>query len=457
MSNANQRFEFLPAPLRRLRRFAYSISVRRFFWTIVAVLFFASANTRSAAPMDDPGPTDPVASVRCLLTGDCRMKDGFERSDGGTERETVMVKEPDWWAILMPEFAPRAFEKELRWPVAKRSKESPASTACIASAGLKNIPQRLREQLVRISKAPTIQACAVSVATLTPLRDELYASGYQRTAEAQSRVLAGRLQRFKRAADNYVNACLKDEVMLDLGRPKLADEEFMRSHVGLILLKRGLTWDDARPVCHAARLGHLVITAQHCVPTNSEAYQAAGGPTAELAFRFLDKPQIYPLTLLDLGNGPKYVIEDRQRDYAIFKIASVARELDEEVRPLLGNIELFGDFYNLTANVYVRVAAKDQSPTDFRQLTRMEHSTLCRPAFIGPRGMFMHACHTEAGTSGSPFFQMQNGRLVFVGIHNGVSEALDEPGWAACAGGLPNYGVTITPGTVLKHIPARAH
>lgn len=405
--------------------------------------------------MADPGPTNPVASVRCMLTGDCRMQDGFERGDGGTERETVMVKEPDWWSILMPEFAPHAFEKELRWPVAKRSTESPASTACVASAGLKNIPPRLREQLLRISASRTTQACAASVTTLTPLRDELYASGYQRTAEAQNRVLAGRIQRFKRAAEIYVKSCLNDEALLDLGRPKPADQEFMQTHVGLILLKRNLTWDDARPVCHAARIGHLIITAQHCVPTNSDSYQAGSGPTAELGFRFLDKQRVYPLSLRELGNGPRYVIEDRQRDYAVFEIATDAPELTEEVRPLLGNIELFQDFYNLTANVYVRVAAKEQTPSDFDQLTRMEHSTLCRPAFIGPRGMFMHACHTEAGTSGAPFFQMQNGRLVFVGIHNGVSEALDEPGWAACAGGLPNYGVTIAPGIVLKHIPRR--
>lgn len=430
-------------------------SVIRFCCASLAVLVAFGVGTKLAAPMADPGPTNPVLSVRCLLTGDCRLNEGFERADGGVERETVMVKEPDWWAILMPEFAPHAFEKEMRWPVAKRSTESPAATACIASAGLKEIPQRLRSQLLRIAGSSTTRACAASVTALSPLRDELYASDYQRTAEARSRTLAGRIQRFTRAAEVYVKSCLSDETLLDLGRPKPASEEFMQTHVGLILLKRDVTWDDARPVCHAARIGRLVITAQHCVPTNSESYQAGSGPTAELGFRFLDKKRVYPLTLRELGNGPKYVIEDRQRDYAIFEIATAAPELNEEVRPLLGSIELFQDFYNLTANVYVRVAAKDQGSSDFERLTRMEHSTLCRPAFIGPRGMFMHACHTEAGTSGSPFFQMQNDRLVFVGIHNGVSEALDEPGWAACAGGLPNYGITIKPELVLKH--ARSH
>jgi hypothetical protein len=34
---------------------------------------------------------------------------------------------------------------------------------------------------------------------------------------------------------------------------------------------------------------------------------------------------------------------------------------------------------------------------------------------------------------------------VFVGIHNGTTDSLDDPSLARCAGGLPNYGIAIAP------------
>lgn len=232
-----------------------------------------------------------------------------------------------------------------------------------------------------------------------------------------------------------------------------ADQQFLQKHIGVILLRRSLSWGDAQPICHAARLGRLVITAQHCVPSNSEAYAAGAGRTPEIGFRFLDNNTVFNLNLRKLGTKKGYV-EERNRDFAILEILNLPSNLEEDINSLVGKMELFGDFYNLTSNIYQRIANRAQGAAELQHTARIEHSLLCRPAHIAANGIFLHACQTESGVSGAPLFQRQNGRLVFVGIHNGVTSALDEPNLSSCKAGLPNYGITVPP-EIINSISAR--
>ncbi len=316
---------------------------------------------------------------------------------------------------------------------------------CVASEGLKKMPQALRTQLTKLSNAVNAGNCAQAVGVLAPLRNQL-SDAYEK---AKPTSLA---RKFVDAATDYVDACFTRSLLLNRGGLTPAEEKFMRAHIGFIVLRHSVSWADSRPVCHAARLGRFVVTAQHCIPSNSEAYKTGTGYTPEIAFRFLDSPTNYGLVLRKLGSRKGYELE-RNLDYAILEIPA-APNLDEKIAPLVGKMQLFGDFYNLTANIYLRVAAHVHSGAafDFHRATRVEHSVLCRPAYIAPNGLFLHACQTEAGISGAPLFQLQNGRLVFVGIHNGVTEALEDPSLAACAHGLPNYGVIVPP-SVLKAMP----
>jgi len=397
--------------------------------TVLAVVAFQLLSIRGA--VNAPGPIDPVASARCLATGDCS-------------------------GAVPPGIGPVETQLAQRLPGLERAPERtpapPAAPApkpvCIASEGLKKLPQELKDHLLTLARADRAGACARAVSVLSPLRDQLR-DAYE---SAKPETLA---DRFVDAASDYVDTCFTRDMLLDRGTPTPADEKFMRAHIGFIVLRQNLTWEDSQPICHAVRLGRMIVTAQHCVPTNSEAYRAGAGYTPEIAFRFLDRPTNYGLVLRKLGAEGKSFEQERSLDYAILEIPG-APELAEDIPPLVGDIDLFADFYNLTANIYLRVAAKVHSGAalDFHRATRIEHSALCRPAYIAPNGLFLHACQTEAGISGAPLFQRQNGRLVFVGIHNGVTEALDDPQLSACALGLPNYGVTVPP-AVLRSIPLR--
>jgi len=395
---------------------------------VIVLLCFEIGNALS-----NPGPTDPVASARCLATGEC---------SGPTAPVTTPLETQSGRQL------PEGFERGPA-PAPGRVQIRPAAAApiCAASEGLKKIPPALRAHLLNLSRAPSAGNCSQAVGVLAPLRNQLR-DAYEKSKPTS---LA---DKFVNAATDYVNACFTRGLLLDRGDLTPAEEKFMQAHIGFIVLRQNLNWEDSQPVCHAVRLGRFVVTAQHCIPTNSEAYKAGAGYTPEIAFRFLDRPTNYGLVLRKLGSTKGYELE-RNRDYAILEIPA-APGLDEDIAPLVGKMELFGDFFNLTANIYLRVTAKVHSGAafDFRRATRVEHSALCRPAYIAPNGLFLHACQTEAGISGAPMFQRQNGRLVFVGIHNGVTEALDDPALAACTRGLPNYGVIVPP-SVLTEILRR--
>lgn len=397
--------------------------------TAFIVVLLQGVDIRSAS--SNPGPTDPVASARCLATGECTKP----TPPGIDPLESQRPPQPTDGLERTPARAPAPRSPSVAGPV------------CAASEGLKKIPQALREQLLTFSRTKKAGNCATAVGALAPLRDQL-GDAYEK---AKPELLA---DKFVSAVADYVDACFTRDMLLDRGALTPAEESFMRAHIGFIVLRHNLSWADSQPICHAVRLGRFVVTAQHCVPANSAAYKAGAGYTPEIAFRFLDSPTSYGLVLRKLGAEKGYA-ENRNLDYAILEIPA-APELAEDIAPLVGKMELFADFYNLTANIYLRVAGNVHSGAafDFRRTTRFEHSTLCRPAYIAPNGLFLHACQTESGISGAPLFQRQNGRLVFVGIHNGVTEALEDPQLSACTLGLPNYGV-IVPTDVLLRMPLR--
>lgn len=397
----------------------------------LAVVVVQFIDIRSAFDNPGPSPTDPVASARCLATGEC----------SGPARPSS--------APLESQLARQSLEGLERAPTREQAPRSFAATTpvCAASQGLKNLPQALREHLLELTRAEQAGSCSQAVNVLAPLRVQLQTTYESARPESMA-------DKFVNAATDYVNACFTRTMLLDRGALTPAEEHFLRAHIGFIVLRQNLSWEDSQPTCHAARLGRFVVTAQHCVPANSESYKAGRGYTPEIAFRFLDRPTNYGLVLRKLGSEKGFT-QERNLDYAILEIPG-APDLAEDIAPLVGKMELFADFYNLTANVYLRVAANIHSGAalDFQRATRVEHSALCRPAYIAPNGLFLHACQTEAGISGAPLFQRQNGRLVFVGIHNGVTEALEDPSLAACALGLPNYGVNIPP-SVLTGMPVR--
>lgn len=419
----------LPIPLPKSRAAVIGLAVTGIAATAFVVVLLQGVDIRGAS--GNPGPADPVASAHCLATGEC---------SGPT---------PPGISPLESEPPPSPSEGFERVPAQASAPRRPAAarSACVATEGLKKLSPVLREQLLTLSRTERAGSCATAVAVLAPLREQL--------ADAYEKVKPSSLaNRFVSAATDYVDACFTRGMLLDRGALSPAEEKFMRAHIGFIVLRHNLKWEDSQPVCHAVRLGRFVITAQHCVPGNSAAYKAGAGYTPEIAFRFLDSPTSYGLVLRKLGAEKGYA-QARNLDYAVLEIPS-AQDLNEEIAPLLGKMELFADFYNLTANVYLRVAGNVHSGAafDFRRSTRFEHSTLCRPAYIAPNGLFLHACQTESGISGAPLFQRQNGRLVFVGIHNGETEALEDPQLSACTLGLPNYGVIVPP-AVLLGMPLR--
>jgi hypothetical protein len=419
----------LPIPLPRSRLAVIGLAVAGIAATAFIVVLLQGVDIRGAS--SNPGPTDPVASARCLATGEC---------SGAIPPGIAPVESQ------LPLQIPGGIERTPERAPAPRS-PAVAGPVCAASEGLKKIPQVLRQRLLELTRAEQAGSCARAVNTLAPLRNQLR-DAYENAKPAS---LANK---FVNAATDYVNACFTRGLLLDRGALTPAEGNFMRAHIGFIVLRNNLSWADSQPICHAVRLGRFVVTAQHCIPTNSEAYKAGAGYTPEIAFRFLDRPTTYGLVLRKLGAEKGYA-EERNLDYAVLEI-STAPDLNEEIAPLVGKMELFADFYNLTANIYLRVSGNVHSGAafDFHRATRVEHSSLCRPAYIAPNGLFLHACQTETGISGAPLFQRQNGRLVFVGIHNGVTEALDDPRLSVCARGLPNYGVIVPP-DVLLGMPLR--
>jgi hypothetical protein len=428
-----------PNPRLRGRRFNLGHLIAVAAITVVCT----GAALLSAIRKGETEPTDPVASARCLLTGQCsgalqlsdEPRSGFQREPDSPGFEP----EPEWWDVLARAIAPEhRLEREPTWPEAKPRGKSSSAKTCIASAGLKKMPASLRERIVASTNTAAANACSKAVETLIPLRDQLYAGAFDNNGHD------ARMARFEHAAAGYVGACFNETILLNNGAPSAADEQFMKSHAGQIVMRRTLTWDSARPVCHAARVGQTVITAQHCIPTNSESYKVGRGPIPELGFRFFGQTKIHPLTLHRLGNGPRRMIDDRSRDYAVLQIVG-APDLAEKSQDFVGKLDLFADFFMISSNVYLRIAQKVRGDeVGFTYSTRTEHSSLCRPSFVAPNGLFLHACHTEAGVSGAPLFQRRNGRLVLVGIHNGVTEALEDPALSACAAGLPNYGISIS-------------
>jgi hypothetical protein len=415
---------------KRSRAAVIAIAVIGLAATAFAVVLMQGIDIKFATSA--PGPTDPVASARCLATGVCT---GRPRKGGSNAVESAQGREELSGVERSPERKPA------------QSRRAEATPVCVASAGLKNIPKPLRDHLLAMMRADQATTCSRAVNVLAPLRDRLQ-DAYESAKPAS---LA---DNFVKAATNYVDNCFTRDLLLDRGAVSPAEENFLRAHVGFIVLRNNLHWEDSQPICHALRLGRLVITAQHCIPQNSEAYQAGGGYTPEIAFRSLDRPTNYGLVLRVLGTDKGY-LQERNLDFAVLEIPG-APDLSEDVAPLIGKMELFDDFYVLTSNIYLRLVNKMHSGAtlNFQRATRIEHSALCRPAYIAPNGLFLHACQTEAGISGAPLFQRQNGRLVFVGIHNGVTEAIADPSMAACTAGLPNYGV-IVPKSVLLSLQKR--
>jgi len=374
-------------------------------------------------------PVNPVPAADCLATGTCaqptQQRRQRPRSDNTNPlQERMTISSTGMERLLVADGAP--------------SEPALVSTTCAASVGLKNISPALRQRLLALGASQEARNCARAVEKLSPLRDRLQAAYENALPEDQS-------VQFTEAAADYIAYCLGDNLLLDQGALTPADESFLRAHTGFIVKRTRTAPHKAKPVCQAARLGKLVVTAQHCVPAAAASYGVDSDTASQVAFRFLDRPALY-----DLAPRLLNAAAERHLDYAILEIVG-APELWEDVAPLVGKIELFSDFYNLTANIYVRIVDRQRGDTaiDFGRAALFEHSTLCRPAYIAPNGLFLHACQTEAGLSGTPLFQRQHGRLAFVGMHNGVTEALEDPSLAACAHGLPNYGVSVPPSALL--------
>lgn len=379
---------------------------------------------------DTRKPVDPVPSAQCLATGTCTKPAQPDKGGRPGSDNPNPVQRPRTNSLGGLE----------RSPFADGAQSGPALAApnCAASAELKQISPALRQKLLTLSGSQNATDCTRAVAKLSPLREQLRYAYENALPEDLS-------EHFTKAATDYIHSCLGDNMLLDQGALTLTEEGFLRAHTGFIVQRISAAPQDTQPICEAARLGKLVVTAQHCVPMNSSSHNDGGGYARAIAFRFLDQATNYDV-VPRLFNDTA----DRSLDYAILEIVG-APELREKIEPLVGKMELFSDFYDLTANMYLRVVNKQTGDTavDLRRATLFEHSTLCRPAYIATNGLFLHACQTEAGLSGTPLFQRQNGRLVFVGIHNGVTEALEDPSLAACAHGLPNYGVSIPPSALM--------
>ena len=207
-------FRSISDPPARRRRAAIRLGA-----IAAAVVVFQVADVDIA--LNAPGPTDPVASARCLATGEC----------SGAILPGI--------APVESQLARQISEGFERAPARAPAPRSPtvAGPVCAASEGLKKIPQALREHLLNLARAEQAGACARAVSVLAPLRDQLR-DAYENAKPAS---LANR---FVSAATDYVDTCFTRNLLLDRGTLTPAEERFMRAHIGFIVLRNNLKWED---------------------------------------------------------------------------------------------------------------------------------------------------------------------------------------------------------------------
>lgn len=318
--------------------------------------------------------------------------------------------------------------------------------ACLAERTLRDLPQDIRDAARALGSDPRAQACRKAVRALLAERVQIveaYANGPPRA------MIGEHID----TARHYAESCLDDGLLQNRRQLSAAERDYLRSHVGFIVLRLNPEWEDAQPICHAARIGRFVVTAQHCVPVDATLGGYVFGYQSDISFRFMDRPTQYGLSLRRLGTEQSFV-QERHADFAVLEIVG-APELNERTsHAAIGALSLFDDLILQSSNVYSRIAADIHSGTaeHFSGAVAYENSVLCRPAHVTPQGLFLHGCQTEDGTSGAPFFQRRDGRLVFVGLHNGRTDALETPDLSACAAGLPNYGIHVAPAELISFL-----
>lgn len=325
--------------------------------------------------------------------------------------------------------------------------ESAPRSACVAEETLKTMPAQMRAESLAFSKSEAVARCHAATATIAPLSESIRDAylGQLQTAQTAGQTTAAR---------NYIDACMSPQVLTNAGPLTAIEQAYLHESVGLIVERRNPQWSGPQPVCTAMALGRYVITARSCLPATVTAQTQRGALLEDIAFRFFDRPTLYGLSLHRFGTDRDPSI-DPELDFALLETVN-APELSRPERsvPPLGTMRLNEDFFALTTDIFLRVAAGDRGGANFdlNQTTRIQHSTTCRPAHIEPNGLFLHACDMAASvvTRGAPLFQRQYGQLVFVGIQSGATKSLGDRALAACAPGLPNYGIAIPPDVLVQ-------
>lgn len=314
-----------------------------------------------------------------------------------------------------------------------------AASACVAEQTIKTAPLALQARALALSRSKLAEDCRAATAVVAPDRDKVREI-YQHTPGA---LLSDEHLKSMR---NYYAACQSPELGLNQGPVTPAQTHFLRDHIGLIVRRNNPDWPGPQPICEAARLGRFIVTAAHCFPAEARASARPGDYIPDIGFRFFDSPTIYGLTLRRFGTD-KDAREEPHRDYVISEISQTP-SLDEDIAPLLGIMQPFDDFVTETAHMTALLSRghRTGAAQDFSSVTFIHKNTLCRPAHIAPDGLFLHSCLIDSALSiGAPFFQRQDGRYVFVGIHSGDTVTLQDPPLAACARGLNKYGIAIPP------------
>lgn len=314
-----------------------------------------------------------------------------------------------------------------------------SQASCKAESALKNLPAALKKRARLLSTSPQATACSAAVTALLPFREPLF--------EEYERQNPRRLEsKYVEMATYFKNACLSDNLLHEGDRLSATDQEFLKRHVGLIVLRVNAEWQQPEPLCHAYRSGRFVITAQHCAPTDVMTDSYVYGKYEErIAFRYFDSPTLFGLKLRFTGTrGEPLSNAGRHRDVAVYEVE--APEITQSFETdRIGRPTLFGDFIVLQSNLYSRIANSVHSgaSNDFMKTITTEQSILCRPAYMDAKGLFLHGCQTEGKTSGAPIFQKRDGRLILVGLHTGRTDSIEQVDLASCAAGLPNYGVSL--------------
>jgi len=317
---------------------------------------------------------------------------------------------------------------------------------CPADESIKSMPEALRSRIRDFGKTDAAVKCAIAESDMAPMAAAIR-DGYE--AGNDSTLNGAQLT----AASRYVDDCLSPELLANAGPLSQSEQSFLNETVALIVERHNPAWGSPRPICTAIALGRFVVTARDCLPASVTSQAGRGTYLEDIALRLFSRPTLYGLVLHRFGSeiDPAF---SQHNDIALLETVG-AQELwrPQGATPRLGTIRLHEDLFALTTNIFLRVTAnvRGGDEPDFTPATRLHHSILCRPAHIAPNGVFLHGCRlASVVTRGAPLFQRQEGRLVFVGIHAGTTETLADRSLAACAPGLPNYGIAIPPALLIR-------